>query len=186
MADSDGSAKPPMPRRPAKSKPADLSVRKKDLEASEVEKRFELLTVQERACAHLAAEYSPEAAGEALGLSPSAVKEILDRPRVRLYLQACDEKFIEKLATAKVRALKKVGITAAAIEERLMQLAQMDPEDTRGNIDGQVKALRTLAEIHGLLDDNDPLKGKSKADLEAIIKGATRMLPGGAAPPAAQ
>jgi len=176
-----------MPRRPENRKPEPKRpLQKKDLDRlDKIEAEAEILSVDERACAHLATEYSKEQAATVLGWTLSEVNETLNLPHVRLYLKKADEAFLGELAKAKVRRMVRVGISRATIEQRLMELAQMPPEDTKGRIDGQVKALATLAKMYGLLSESDDealkrrLEKKTPEELQGIIiKAAAGMLPG--------
>jgi hypothetical protein len=128
------------------------------------------LSVEERACAHLATEFGHAHAAQTMGWSLQEVANTLNLPHVRMYLNQANEMFLKELARDKVRRMKKVGINRNTIEERLMALANMDPSDTKGSIEGQVKALRTLAEVMGYANEADPLAGKSPEELEAIVK----------------
>jgi hypothetical protein len=170
-----------MPRRPDSRKPEPKKkLRKADQERiNEVALDQQLLSVDERACALLSTEYNREHAALTMDWTLEAVESTLNLPHVRLFIQKADEAFMKEIAKAKVRRMLKVGISKANVEQRLMDLAQTDPADTRGNIDGQVKALRTLAEILGMLNNDDPLKGKSREELEGFVtKSAARLLPG--------
>lgn len=159
-----------------REKPKQLT--KRELERiNEVELDEILLTVDERACAHLCAEYNKEHAAVTLGWPLEAVEECLALPHVRLYLQKADEAFLKEIAKAKVRRFTKINVTVAAVEQRAMELAMLPPSETKGTIDGQVKALNLLAKVLGMLKDDDPLKGKSRSDLEGFIRSAARMLP---------
>lgn len=161
-----------MPRRPEKRKPAPAKpVNKKDKgKLDELELESELLSVDERACALLCTEYSPEEAALQLGWDLRAVHSTLALPHVRLFLKKADEGFIKELSKAKMRRMLKVGISRAGIEQRLFDLMMMDPSNTKGSIEGQVKAAVALAEKFGYGKENDPLAGKTPQELEDIVK----------------
>lgn len=129
------------------------------------------LTRQEQACVHISMEESREKAAVRLGWTIEQVMECLRQPHVKLYAIEYREKFMAHLARKRAASLNKVGVNSTSVQERLMELAQMAPEQTKGTIDGQVKALSALANILGLTKD-DPLKGKSDEELLAIVNGA--------------
>lgn len=176
---NESPAKLPIPRPVEKRKPA--KVRKlqspEQENLAEIEKAAAKLSQLELACAIIATEQSEEVAAQNLGIDLVAVKDILRRKPVIWYLEQVQQRTIEKLAQAKVRLFRKVGVTQANVEQRLMDLAQMDPSETKGSIEGQVKALRTLAEILGMLNPDDPLKGKSRQELEAFVQKAAERMP---------
>lgn len=168
-----------MPRRPEKRKPAPRkNLRKKDQGRDEVEEASEMLSVDERACALLCTEYSPETAATTLGWTLAEVHDTLAQPHVRLFLKKADERFIIELAKAKVRRLNKVGISRAAIENRLFELMNMDPSDTKGSIEGQVKAGIALAKCFGYAEDDDPLEDMTTDELKEVVSKGHRMIEG--------
>jgi hypothetical protein len=115
-------------------------------------------------------------------MSLSEVKEILDSAPVQLYLEKIQRDETRELAKVKVRRYRKVGITRTAIEERLMELMMLDPSETKGNIDGQVKAAAALADKFGYAGKADPLAGKSPAELKDIVrKGHSLLIEGNTA-----
>jgi hypothetical protein len=138
-------------------------------------------------CLLIAAEYGDHHAALTLGISVEEVEAIKKKPEARLFMERAQQEFVKELARSKLRQLRKVDISPAAVEERAMELAQLDPSQTKGTIDGQVKALRLLAEVLGMLGQGDDLKDKTRTDLLEIIasvKTKTAMLPGGSPEPA--
>ena len=125
----------------------------------------------------LCTEYNKETAAMTLGWGLEQIDACLASPHIRLFLEQAHHEFLKECAKAKVRVLRKVDINQMNIEKRLMELAQMDPSQTKGTIDGQVKALRTLAETLGMFDASDPLKGKSRQELEGFVTTAAKRLP---------
>jgi hypothetical protein len=173
---SDETPKPLMPKRPyakvqgepAEPKPLSKKTGKRKTEDAEQESC--LLTVEEKACVLISVEQSPEVAAMQLNMTVEEVKTILDSAPVRVFLQRLQDQEMVELAKVKVRRYRKVGISRTAIEERLFDLMNMDPEKTKGNIDGQVKAAAALADKFGYAGKVDPLAGKSPAELEEIVK----------------
>lgn len=142
------------------------------LQNEAVAKASRALKMDELACAHLCVEFSEEHAAATLGWDLAAVREVWNRPAVQRYLMEAQTVFLYKLASAKIRLLKKVEVNGTVVEQRLAQLMMMEPDETKGTIDGQVKAARTLAEIFGLLDNSDPLKNKTREELLALVQKA--------------
>jgi len=122
-----------------------------------------------------------EAAALRLGWSIKEVLNCLKQPHVKLYAIEFRERFIKTMAQMEVAALKKTGITRSSIESRLMDLALMDPEQTKGSIDGQVKALQALGNIIGLTKD-DPLERKSDEELMDLVMSAREKATGKTSP----
>ena len=168
---------PKKKKRARKRKPAKKKVLSEgQLNSIELEKCARALSTDELAVALLSTEFSMEHAASTLGWDIAAVKQVWASPVVQRWLMKAQEIFMHKLASTRVRMLKKVNCTPTEVEQRLMQLAQMDPADTKGSIDGQVKALRTLAEVYGLFDPEDPLKGKNRDQLRAMVRDASSRL----------
>jgi hypothetical protein len=172
LTDKPAKPRPKKHRKPARRKVLSPA----QLQSESLEKAARALTMEELACAHLCVEYSPEHAAGTLAWDLAAVREVWNRPAVQRYVMESQTVFLHKLASKKIRLLEKVGVTASNIEQRLMQIAMMDPDETKGNVDGQVKALRTLAEMLHLLEAGDPLKGKTPEQMKAMVQQASAKL----------
>jgi hypothetical protein len=184
------SEKPLMPRRPViasdplrpveKRKPEKLKpLRKRDkANPEQVEADCLSLTVTEKACAIICVEKDKEAAAIQLNMSLTEVQEILDSAPVRLFLSKMQDEEIKELAKTKVRRMRKVGICKANIEERLMQLMMLDPTDTKGTLDGQVKAASLLLDKCGYGNEKDPLEGKTPEELRQIVSHGHKLIEG--------
>lgn len=182
--------KPILPRRPgtvaSSPRPAEKrkaeklkAPRKKDMrDPEQVELDCLALTEIEQACAIICVEKDKETAAIQLHMSLTEVNEIMESAPVRLYLQKLQAQTIKELAKVKVRVMRKVGICRAALEQRLMELANLDPEKTKGSIDGQVKALRTLAEMFGYAKEQDPLANKTPDELRQIVSQGAKLIDG--------
>ena len=181
----DDETKPLMPRRPTaasdamrpveKRKPAKLRPLKKQDQKhlDRVEDDCLALTVTERACAVICIERDKESAALELKMSMTEVQEIMDSAPVRLYLQKIQAEEIVQMARVKVRSMRALKIGRPEIERRLMELANMDPEKTKGTIDGQVKALNTLATRFGYGNEKDPTQDMTPEELrEMVLRGA--------------
>lgn len=192
--------KPIMPRRPSgfdpgvrphdlrpvdKRKPEKLRpLRKKDKKSPEqAETECLALTEIEQACAIICTEKDKETAAIQLKMSMEEVNEVMDSAPVRLYLQKLQDQTIKELAKVKVRVMRKVGICRATIEQRLMELAQMDPERTKGSVDGQVKALNTLAARFGYGKEQDPTEHMTPEELQKLVLSKARFIEGNRTPP---
>ena len=169
---------PPMPKRTGRP-PGRLSKAKikavKALTDDDMAKL--LLTADQLGAIFLSKEYSPAHAAATLGWTLEEVEGVLEMPAAKAILLDAHNEFIQDYAKGRLRNMRKVGVTAANVEQRLMDIAMMDPKETKGNVDGQVKALRTLAESMGMFKNDDPLKGKSRAELEGFVARAAKMLP---------
>lgn len=83
--------------------------------------------------------------------------------------------FMRDMARMRALSIKPVSVTKETIRARLMELAQTDPRETRGSLDGQVKALRALADINGLTKD-DPLCDKTDDELMQMVMNAAEKI----------
>jgi hypothetical protein len=128
------------------------------------------LTREEQACVHLSMEESREKAAVRLGWTLAQVMGCLAQPHVKLYAIEYRAVFMNVLARRRAASLLKVGVTRSSVQERLMDIAMMDPDRTKGSVDGQVKALTQLANILGMTKD-DPLKDKTDEELMNIVNG---------------
>lgn len=164
----------PLPKRPYTKKTPKKTV---DL----IERDCTLLTMEEKACILIAVEKDQETAALKLDMTLDEVKAIMASAPVKLFLAKLQEKELEELAKVKVRKFRQLGISRTKIEERLFELAMMDPEHTKGNVEGQVKALSVLADKFGYAKAEDPLAGKSPDELKAIVRqGHSLLLEGNA------
>lgn len=133
------------------------------------------LTRNELDCVHISFRTDRETAAQRLGWSLKKVKECLAKPHVKLYAIHFREDFIKEFVRREVTDSRRKGISPMSVQQRLMDIAMMPPTDTKGSVDGQVKALQELSAHLGLKKD-DPLAGKSQEELEAIANG--KPLPG--------
>jgi hypothetical protein len=84
------------------------------------------------------------------GLSEDQGRRAFARKQVTAFMLAHKRREGEILAQMEVRSLRKKGIGKAEVLAHLDRLAAIDPERTKGNIDGQVKAAQAAATILGL------------------------------------
>jgi hypothetical protein len=167
--------RPAEKRKPEKLKP----LKKKDQKSPEqAETECLALTEIEQACAIICIEKDKETAAIQLKMSLTEVNEVMESAPVRLYLQKLQDQTIKELAKVKVRVMRKVGICRATIESRLMELAMMDPDKTKGTIDGQVKALNTLAARFGYGQEIDPTEKMTPEERRALVLQQARTIEG--------
>ena len=186
----DEPQKPIMPRRPVsvspdlrpveKRKPEKLRpLKKKDkVSPEQAETECLALTEIEQACAIICVEKDKETAAIQLKMSMAEVNEVMESAPVRLYLQKLQDQTIKELAKVKVRVMRKVGVCRATIESRLMELAMMDPDKTKGTIDGQVKALNTLAQRFGYGKETDPTESMTPEELQKLVLSKAKFIEG--------
>lgn len=139
---------------------------KKSLE-KELDETVLFLTGDERACVHISIRDSRETAASRLNWTNKQVNDCLNRPHVKAYALRFSERCLAMHAEKEVTADRARGVSPANIQKRLMDIAMMSPSETKGSVDGQVKALQELAAQLGLKKD-DPLTGKSIEELEEI------------------
>lgn len=181
MPDETPAAKPrpERQRKPEGFRPPKKLTRR---EAEELEYSTCLVNADQQVCIQLSTFYDREYAALTMGWTLDQVEATLRLPECRNYARKQQQINMDAIARAKIRQLTKVHINPAAVEERAMELAMLDPKETRGTIDGQVKALRLLAETLGMLGGTeDPLRGKSREDLVGIVnavRAKTGLLPG--------
>jgi hypothetical protein len=170
---SDETPRPQIPKRPRKA-PKQTP--------EEIEADCLMLTTIEKAIGLLLSEQERpdyEAIAAKLHRTVAEVIEVADSAPIKLFLQKLQREEIAELAKLKVRKFRRVGVNRGAIEERLYDLMMMDPSETKGSIDGQVKAAAALADKFGFAKQEDPLAGKSPDELKAIVrKGHTLLLEG--------
>lgn len=126
------------------------------------------LSRDDQTCVHLCMEQSVEAAAKALGWSAKKVRGCISRPAVKLYALEYRDKFLTIMAQKRANTLTRVGCTREAIIGRYMELGLMEPDRTKGTIDGQVKALQAASALAGFTKD-DPLEGKTDQELEDMV-----------------
>lgn len=144
--------------------------------AQDPETASDLLRLDEQACVLLCVEYDEKKAAIEMGWDLSTVMALLEEPRVKEFIRRGQDHFFRKYAQARVNHLLKIGVTKGNIENRLMQLAMMDPTLTKGSIEGQVKALATLADKFGYGKDRDPVANMTPDQQKELIEKANRRL----------
>jgi hypothetical protein len=133
------------------------------------------LTNDELTCVHISMKTSREEAAKRLNWALAKVRKTLEQPHVKLYAIQYREKFISVMVNKEITQLVRQGITPTSVQQRLMDLAMLPPDATKGSIDGQVKALTELSNHLGLKKD-DPLGDKSEEELKAIVAAGAKQV----------
>ncbi len=111
------------------------------------------ITDQEMAFAHLilSGTMNDRRAAEAVGLNPDTAAYTKAKPRVRAYMIEHRAAVREKLVDQEAEGLRKLNLGRDQILARLWELANLNPEATRGSMAGQIKALAMIVAIEGLI-----------------------------------
>jgi len=110
------------------------------------------ITDQEMTFAHLvlSGTMTDRAAAEAAGLKPESAAYTKSKPRVRAYMAEHRAALQEKILLQESEGLRKLNVGRDKVLERLWELATLPPDVTRGNINGQLKAIAIFAAMGGL------------------------------------
>ena len=110
------------------------------------------ITDQEMAFAHLvlSGTMTDRAAAETAGLNPESAAYTKSKPRVRAYMAEHRAALREKLVAEESEGLRKLNVGRDKVLARLWYLATLPPEVTRGNINGQLKAIAMFSAMGGL------------------------------------
>ena len=110
------------------------------------------ITDQEMAFAHLvlSGTMTDRAAAEAAGINPESAAYTKSKPRVRAYMAEHRAALREKLLLQESEGLRKLNVGRDKVLERLWELATLPPDVTRGNINGQLKAIAMFSAMGGL------------------------------------
>jgi hypothetical protein len=99
-------------------------------------------------------------AAEAVGLHPDSAAYIKSKPCVHDYMlehrAAVQQQLVEQdthLSRRAVEELRRLKLGHEQILARRWEIAKLNPEMTRGNITGQLKALSIIVAIEGLIPD---------------------------------
>jgi hypothetical protein len=113
-----------------------------------------VLTEDQKVCAHLYIKHGSSAgankAAEMLGVPADAVKTLIKTPAVQRYLQQYNHAFLKEMARFELAKVTRFPVCRDDVIGRLYTLALTPPEETKGTIEGQVKAVETIADILGL------------------------------------
>jgi hypothetical protein len=112
-----------------------------------------LTTLEAAFCHLLIAERTPEQAAEELGLGPTDATAYMQRRSIATYMKQYRALVMDKMASREALAIGKLKITRESLLLRLYQLSMMPPHETKGNIAGQVEAIREMRDLLGLKFD---------------------------------
>jgi hypothetical protein len=101
-------------------------------------------------------------AAEVAGLNPDTAAYTKSKPRVRAYMLEHRTAVNEQLVDEDAGQQRRLNQTRERLLARLWEIADLEPEKTRGNMSSQVKALTTIAAIEGLIPDRRAVPGKNK------------------------
>ncbi len=90
-------------------------------------------------------------AAEAAGLNPDTAAYTKSKPRVRAYLLELSAAVRQQLVDQDADQQNRLNQSRDRVLARLWEIANLDPEMTRGSMSGQVKALSLIAAIEGLI-----------------------------------
>ncbi len=143
------------------------------------------ITDQEMAFAHLvlSGTMTDRRAAEAVGLNPESAAYTKSKPRVRAYMAEHRAALREKLLLQESEGLRKLNVGRDKVLERLWELATLPPDATRGNINGQLKALAMFAAMGGLFPaapaaQPEPPTAPSPAEPQIYVAEWRREQPG--------
>jgi hypothetical protein len=92
-------------------------------------------------------------AAEAVGLNPDTAAYTKAKPRVRAFMNEHRAAVREKLVDQEAEGLRNLNLGRDQILARLWELANLNPEATKGSMAGQIKALSMIVAIEGLIPD---------------------------------
>jgi hypothetical protein len=115
----------------------------------------DLITDQEIAFARLvlSGRMTDRQAAEAVGFDPNSAAYIKSKPRVRAYMLEHRAAVQRQLVRQDTEELRRFNLSRDQILARLWEIANLDPERTRGSASAQVKALSMIVAIEGLIPD---------------------------------
>ena len=90
-------------------------------------------------------------AAEAAGLNPDTAAYTKSKPRVRAYLLELSAAVRRQLVEQDAGQQSRLNQSRDRVLARLWEIANLDPEMTRGSMSGQVKALSLIAAIEDLI-----------------------------------
>jgi hypothetical protein len=127
---------------------------------------------KEMAFAHLlmSGTMTDREAAQAAGLNPETASYTKARPRVRDYMTEHREAVAKKLVEQEAEGLRRLSLGRDQILKRLWELAHLSPEQTRGSITGQVKAMAMIVAIEGLIQKPDLAHRQNQTQNQETIR----------------
>ncbi len=119
------------------------------------------ITGDEIAFAHLvlSGTMTDRRAAEIAGLHPDSAAYIKSKPGVRAYMH---QAAVPQPLSGQAHAERLFHPSCGQILNRLWEIANINPEITRGSLSGQVKALSLIAAIEGLIPDRRAASAQNK------------------------
>jgi hypothetical protein len=108
------------------------------------------LTEDERVFIHMVIKHGVQQAASTLNKNAKELGDLMKRRPVQRYLHGYNNEFIKQMARWEVNQITKFPVGRADVISRALALALMPPNETKGDIEGQVKALEMIAEIMGM------------------------------------
>jgi hypothetical protein len=101
-------------------------------------------------------------AAEAAGLHSDSAAYTKSKPRVRAYMLEHRAAVQQQLVEQDTEELRRFKLSRDQILARLWEIANLDPERTRGSVSAQVKALSMIVAIEGLIPDRRAVSAQNK------------------------
>jgi hypothetical protein len=112
----------------------------------------------------LAGEMTDRQAAEAAGLKPSTADYVKAKPRLKAYMEEYRQAVRAAVVKHEAKMLIKFEITPEQLLQRLWQIANLSPEETRGSMNAQVLAVKELLDrVEGRAREVD--KESAKPDI---------------------
>jgi hypothetical protein len=102
-------------------------------------------------------------AAEAVGLEPDSAAYTKSKPRVRDYMLLHRAAVQQQLVEQDTQELRRLNLGREQILGRLWEIANLDPDRTRGSASAQVKALSMIVAIEGLIPDHRAGSAQNKS-----------------------
>jgi hypothetical protein len=115
----------------------------------------DLITDQEMAFARLilSGTMTDRDAAQAVGLNPDTAAYTKSKPRVRAYMIEHRAAVQQQLVKQETEAARQRNLGREKVLARLWEIASLNPEMTRGNITGQVRALTMIVAMEGFIPE---------------------------------
>jgi hypothetical protein len=115
----------------------------------------DLITDQEIAFARLvlSGTMTDRDAAQAVGLNPDTAAYTKSKPRVRAYMIEHRAAVQQQLVKQETEEARQRSLGREKVLARLWEIASLNPEMTRGNITGQVRALTMIVAMEGFIPE---------------------------------
>jgi hypothetical protein len=102
-------------------------------------------------------------AAEAVGLNPDSAAYTKSKPRVRAYMLEHRAAVQQQLVQQEAAGLRRFNLDREQVLTRLWEIANLNPEMTRGSITGQVKAISIIVAMQNFIPDRHGLSAEKKS-----------------------